>query len=77
MLIDCIESLKMSQDSFSPVQHSAVFTICTNSRNFFGKEQTKFRILKKEYTKLERNAKGINQWPSRQPSRNTKKKAEL
>lgn len=48
MLIGCNGSLKMPQDSspVSPVQHSAMFIIYTNSRNLFGEEQTKFSILK-------------------------------
>lgn len=46
MLIACNESPKMPQDSVSPVQYSAMFIIYTNSRNLFGEEQTKFRVLK-------------------------------
>ena len=46
MLIACSKSPKMPQDSVSPIQYSAMFIIYTNSRNLFGEEQTKFRVLK-------------------------------
>ena len=46
MLIACNESPKMPQDSVFPVQYSAMFIRSTNSRNLFGEEQTKFRVLK-------------------------------
>lgn len=58
MLIGCNGSLKMPQDSspVSPVQHSAMFIIYTNSRNLFGEEQTKFSILK---SKVRKKCQGI------------------
>lgn len=46
MLTGWNRSVKMSQDSVSPVQYSAVFIIYTNSRNLLGEEQTKFWVLK-------------------------------
>lgn len=38
--------LEIPQGTVSPVQHSPVFIIYTNSRTLFGGEQRKFRVLK-------------------------------